>query len=175
MEQAFLSDSAPEVFEVVQQLQAFCIQRGITLAVAESLTAGLIGATLAQVPGSSAYFLGGVICYNAEVKRKVLGVDSEIIERYGVVSRMCAEAMARGVRRVCDATVSLAVTGEAGPLVAQRGTEVGTVWVAVSLGNEVVSHDLSLNGNRNRIRELTATQSIALLYQTISAHGAVRT
>ena len=96
-------------FEVLKRLE------GMTLVTAESLTGGGIGAVLTAVPGSSAVFKGGVISYTDEVKHELLGVDEEILRRYGAVSLWTAGAMASGVRKLLKADVAVSVTGRAGP------------------------------------------------------------
>jgi PncC family amidohydrolase len=155
------------LIESARDLQAACIKRGLTVAVAESITAGLIGSTLASVPGSSAYFLGGVISYDTSLKERILGVPFQIIRVDGVVSQACAEAMAQGAQKLCGSRVSLAVTGEAGPLSSDPSVEPGTVWVAFCIDDLLFSEKLQLTGNRNEIRTETTDVAISLLLETI--------
>lgn len=105
---------------------------GWTLAVAESVTGGNLGARLVGVPGASAWFLGGVICYGVSVKRDVLGVPVDLLEREGPVSAATAVGIATGVHRLLGASVGVGVVGEAGPQ-PQSGRPVGTVIVALAL------------------------------------------
>src|SRR5207253_2793723 len=100
-------------------------------ATAESCTGGMIGEMLTAVPGSSAYYLGGVISYANEVKVRVLGVSEETLLQHGAVSRSCVEEMAQGVRRLTGATWGVAVSGVAGPDGGTPDKPVGTVHVAV--------------------------------------------
>jgi len=158
------------LLEIAERLQALCIERDITVAVAESLTGGLIGATLTSVSGASEYFQGGVISYSVDIKKRILGVDPSIIETYGVVSRECAIAMAQGVQELCDTRASLAVTGEAGPGVGEKGVPVGTVWVAVCLDDVTISQAFSFDGDRHTIREQTVADTISLLSEVILTH-----
>ena len=155
------------LIESTQRLQALCVEHGVTVSVAESLTAGLIGATLGSVAGSSAYFEGGVIAYSPQVKQWLLGVSGEVIERFGVVSCECATAMATGVRNACGSRAGVAVTGEAGPQAGDEGVEVGTVWIAVSLDDSTVAHEFFFNGDRNAIRNQTVVEAITFLTETI--------
>lgn len=109
---------------------------GWTLGVAESVTGGNLGARLVQVPGASAWFLGGVICYDAAVKRDLLGMDAAVLAREGPVSASAAAVIAAGVRRLLGSTVGVGVVGEAGPE-AQSGRPVGTVLVGLALPPDV--------------------------------------
>ena len=103
--------------------------RGRTLATAESLTGGGIGAALTAVPGSSAVYKGGIVSYTNEVKETVLGVPAEVLDAYGAVSEPVARAMAEGVLHLIKADVAVSVTGLAGPGGDEYGNPVGTVFI----------------------------------------------
>jgi len=105
--------SSTELTRLAERLQRIALARGITVATAESCTGGLIGHVITEVPGSSAYFVGGVISYSNEVKVASLGVDVGAIERHGAVSAQVAVAMAKGVRVRLGADYGVAVTGVA--------------------------------------------------------------
>ena len=107
-------------------------QRGETLAVAESCTGGGLGAALAAVPGASDVFLGGVIAYANAIKRELLAVPADLLDRHGAVSDPVARAMAAGVQRCTGATWTIAVTGIAGPAGGSAEKPVGTVFIAVA-------------------------------------------
>jgi nicotinamide-nucleotide amidase len=132
-------------------------ERGVTVAVAESCTGGLIGHRITEVPGSSRYFLLGAVTYSNEAKRSVLGVRREVLRRYGAVSTETAEAMAEGVRRVAGADVGVATTGIAGPGGGSPSKPVGTVCVALAWSGGAWSKRYEL-GTRDRgwIKEVTA-------------------
>lgn len=130
---------------------------GLTIAVAESCTGGLIGQRLTAIPGSSAYFRGGVIAYHNEVKMRQLGVASELLSEYGAVSEPVAAAMARGVREALGSDLGLAVTGIAGPGGGSPEKPVGLVFVAVADAQRVCVRTLRLGGGREVIREAAAT------------------
>lgn len=107
-------------------------QLGLRLAVAESCTGGLIGNLLTNVPGSSTYFVGGLITYAYEAKVKLLGVRWETLEKYGAVSREVALEMARGVRELLAADIGLSVTGIAGPGGGTPEKPIGLTWIGLS-------------------------------------------
>ncbi len=106
--------------------------RGLRLAVAESCTAGLVGASLAAIPGSSDVLMGGVLAYANSVKQQLLGVSDEILARHGAVSAECAAAMAAGARAATGAGVGISVTGVAGPGGGTPQKPVGLVYLHVS-------------------------------------------
>ncbi len=140
--------------------------RGAWLAVAESCTGGLLARRITAMPGASNYFKGGFLVYTNEMKRDLLGVPAELIERETAVSKAVAEAMARGVRERTRADFAVAVTGEAGPE-SGSGRPVGTVWVAV-LGPEGCRTEYKQwLGDRERIRILAAQQALDLLRRTL--------
>src|SRR5438132_195697 len=125
-----------EESHLTEQLEALAgrllLSTGQTLAVAESCTGGLLGSRLTDVPGSSEYFLGGVIAYHDSLKTSLLNVPSEIIEQHGAVSAECALAMARGVRRLTGASIGISITGIAGPSGGTEAKPVGTVFIGIA-------------------------------------------
>ncbi|MFC6595657.1 CinA family protein [Kitasatospora paranensis] len=142
--------------------------QGATVAVAESLTGGLLAAALVDVPGASATFRGSVTAYATELKASVLGVDEGLLAVHGPVHPVVARQMADGVRRLLGATYGLATTGVAGPE-AQDGLPVGTVHVGFAGpgGTQVVSPVLS--GQRARIRGTTVTVALELLLDRLAS------
>jgi nicotinamide-nucleotide amidase len=149
-------------------LIATLTRRGQTLAVAESLTGGLVAAALTEVPGASAVFRGAVVAYATDLKAALLGVDAAVLAEHGAVSPDVAGAMATGVRARLGATFGLATTGVAGPDAAE-GKPVGTVYIAASSGEpgrpggQTQVRHLALHGNRDDIRGQTVAQVLALL------------
>ncbi|MFE0677490.1 CinA family protein [Streptomyces sp. NPDC058867] len=150
--------------------------RGETLAVAESLTGGLVAAEITAVPGASKAFRGSVTAYATELKHRVLGVDATLLERRGAVDAQVAAQMAAGVRTVLGADWGVATTGVAGPD-EQDGYPVGTVFVAVqgplaadsgSFGGGKVA-SLRLNGDRAEIRMESVRSVLALLLQQLAS------
>jgi nicotinamide-nucleotide amidase len=142
---------------------ASLVARGETLATAESLTGGLIGAAVTAVPGSSAAYRGGVVTYATELKHTLGRVPAEVLERFGVISPETAAAMASGVREAADADWGLAVTGVAGPE-PQEGHEAGEVWVGLAgPGRAAAARRLELAGDRDRVRTGTVAAALGWL------------
>jgi nicotinamide-nucleotide amidase len=138
-------------------------RRGETLASAESLTGGMIGALLTDVPGASASYLGGVISYATRLKVTLAGVDRSTLAEVGPVAERTAAEMARGVAERCDSDWGLASTGVAGPD-PQDGHQVGQVFVAVShRARGLRVEELALQGGRAAIRDQTASAALGLL------------
>jgi nicotinamide-nucleotide amidase len=133
-----------------------------TIATAESLTGGLVCAALTDVPGASAVVRGSVVAYATELKAQVLGVDQGLLATGGAVQAEVARQMATGVCRVLGSDVGVATTGVAGPD-PQDGREVGTVFVAVSVGDVVLVRELALTGDRPSIRRDTVAQALDLV------------
>jgi nicotinamide-nucleotide amidase len=144
--------------QVLAQLQ----QRGQTVAVAESLTGGLVAAALTDIPGASASFRGGVVAYATELKAALLGVDQDMLARHGAVYAPVAAAMASGARTRLGATYGVATTGVAGPETAD-GQPVGTAHIAVSAADDTVVRTIALRGDRHEIRRLTVEHALGLL------------
>ncbi len=124
---------------------------GQTLACAESLTGGSVGARITSVPGASEIFLGSAVAYTADAKCDVLGVSRETINGPGVVSEACAREMAAGARRVFGADIGLSLTGAAGPQ-AHGGADPGTVWVALDTDDTRHARGFMVPGERARVR-----------------------
>jgi nicotinamide-nucleotide amidase len=148
------------------EVLALLRRAGATVAVAESLTGGLVAAELTSVPGASRAFRGSVTAYATDVKRGVLGVDGALLAERGAVDPVVARQMAEGVRRVLGADWGLATTGVAGPE-PQDGKPVGTVHVAVAGPGGTSGRELRLNGNCAEIRTTTVTAALGLLRQAV--------
>jgi nicotinamide-nucleotide amidase len=147
-------------------------RRGETLASAESLTGGLVGLLLTDVPGASASYLGGVISYATRLKSTLAGVDAATLAALGPVAERTAAEMARGIAERCNADWGVATTGVAGPE-SQDGHPVGEVFVAVShsAGALLRVKELSLKGERAAIREQAAEAALTLLADALGVHG----
>lgn len=138
-------------------------ERGWTIGVAESCTGGMIGASITSVPGSSAYFRGGLIAYADQIKSAELDVPAELIRRHGAVSEEVAAAMARGARRRFDATIALADTGIAGPGGGTPKKPVGLVYIALAGPHEELElARMMLPGDRELIRRRATLAALQL-------------
>ncbi|MFN8631809.1 MAG: CinA family protein [Chloroflexota bacterium] len=126
---------ADPLVEHARRLQDACLGRGLTVATAESCTGGLVAHLITEVPGSSAYFVGGVVSYSNEVKRSALCVPGDALEAHGAVSAQVALAMAEGARERLGATLAVSVTGVAGPDGGTAAKPVGLVYIAVAGGH----------------------------------------
>ena len=141
---------------------------GQTVAVAESLTGGLVAASLTDIAGASVVVRGGVIAYATDLKGQLLGVDGVLLAQVGAVDAGVAEQMAAGVRALMGATYGLSTTGVAGPDQAE-GKPVGTVFVAVVGPGISTVRALSLSGSRGDIRRQTVQAVLGLLGEEIPA------
>lgn len=149
------------------ELIARLASRGLTVAVAESLTGGLLCAELTEVPGASAVVRGGVVAYATDIKASALGVPEQLLSEVGAVDSNVAIAMAAGVAHKLGADIGLSTTGVAGPD-PQDGKPVGTVFIACVWGEKHTVQELSLAGTRNEIRALTVQSALSLLSSVIS-------
>nr|WP_218887785.1 CinA family protein [Cellulomonas oligotrophica] len=140
--------------------------RGLTLAVAESLTGGLVTAALVDVPGASRVLRGGVVAYATDLKHALLGVDADLLARRGAVDAQVAAAMAAGVRDRLGADVGLATTGVAGPD-PQDGHPAGTVHVAVHAPGAARGRELALPGGRDAVRRATVDAVLGLALEAL--------
>lgn len=141
--------------------------RGLTVAVAESLTGGLVVAELVSVPGASAVVRGGIVAYATELKHDLLGVDAALLAAGGPIQAAVAEQMAAGVRARLRADVGLATTGVAGPD-PQDGHPPGEVWIALATGEGTRSVRLELGGDRAGIRRETVEAVIELALESFA-------
>jgi nicotinamide-nucleotide amidase len=139
------------------------LDRGATLATAESCTGGLVAARCTSVAGSSAWFLEGAVTYSNAAKVRQLGVPEALLADHGAVSEPVARAMAEGIRSVSGATFGVSTTGIAGPGGATEGKPVGTVHIAVATPASTLHRELHLSGDRARIQSLAAAAVLDLL------------
>lgn len=163
---AAMQDPTTDVAERAGELAR---KHELTVAVAESLTGGMIASALAAAGGSSDWFLGGVVAYASAVKHAVLDVPEG-----PVVNAAAARAMARGVRRLLHADAALAVTGAAGPD-GQEGQEPGTVFVAVTVEDRHRELRLQLAGDPQAVCRATTTAALRALVDCLEAPAAART
>ncbi|HMK37637.1 MAG TPA: competence/damage-inducible protein A [Desulfomonilaceae bacterium] len=155
-----LSDNEKSLEHVVLELLQ---QRSLTLALAESITGGMIGEMLTRVPGSSRTFMGSVVSYSNEMKTQLLGVSEETIRRNGAVSHRCALEMAVGARGVGKADIGLSVTGIAGPEGGSAEKPVGTFYLGLATAEATLTRGFLLPGTREWTRTLAAMQALDLI------------
>jgi nicotinamide-nucleotide amidase len=155
---------------LAERLQGVCLGRGITVAVAESCTGGLVSATITEVPGSSGYFLGGVVSYANSAKEALLDVPAHVLAAHGAVSAQVAMAMATGARARFGADLAVSITGVAGPDGGSDEKPVGLTFVglAAAIGADV--RRLQLAGDRAGNREAAARAALEWLIDA-GAHG----
>ncbi len=143
------------------------LQRGKTAATAESCTGGYVAHLITSIPGSSAYFFGGVISYDNTIKRDVLGVSSDVLDRYGAVSEETVRQMANSVKHLMQTDYAIAISGIMGPGGGTEEKPVGTVWIAVAGLSETVAQKFQTRYDRGRNIEVTAIHALNMLRQSI--------
>lgn len=160
----------PVAVETAAQVHALLAGRGETLAVAESLTGGALGATITTVPGVSATFRGGIVAYATDLKARLLGVDADHLARAGAVDSLVAEAMASGVKSRLGATYGLATTGVAGPD-PQDGHQPGEVYIALAGGGpenlRLIFRRFDLPGDRAAVRAGAVRAALDFLHEAL--------
>ncbi len=167
-----MAEDPRDVGQLAVEVVAALLRSGATVASAESLTGGLVGAALTSVPGSSAAYRGGVVSYATDLKCQLLGVDAGLLAERGAVDPDVALAMARGARDRLGADFGVATTGVAGPD-PQDGRPVGTVWVAVATPGGEERHDASTGAlGRDHVRELTVRRALAALLAAVRREAA---
>jgi nicotinamide-nucleotide amidase len=136
-----------------------------TLAVAESCTAGMIGMRITRIPGSSDYFLGGILCYSNEVKQNLCGVPESVLRNHGAVSAEAAEALALGIRAALGSSIGLSITGIAGPSGGTNEKPVGLVYIGIA-DSERCQHTRGvMPGDRGIIRDRATFLALSVLYR----------
>jgi len=140
----------------------------LKVAVAESCTGGILGEMITRIPGSSKYFQGGVISYNAKVKEDLLKVPPEVIRKYGEVSKQVAKLMAEEVRKCCHSDIGISITGIAGPGGATEKKKVGLVYMALADGKKTIAQKHQLFGDRQLIRLRAARRALNMLRNYLS-------
>ena len=144
------------------------LERGLTLAVAESCTGGLLGHTVTSVAGSSGYFLGGVIAYSNRVKTDLLNVDPTTIAQEGAVSEPVAGLMAAGVRTALGADVGLSTTGIAGPAGGTDEKNVGLVFISLATEGDCRTERFEFGGDRAAVKEASCGAAMRMLVEFLA-------
>lgn len=157
----------PAITAATQELAALLLQRGWTLATAESCTGGLIAGACTELAGASAWFERGFVTYSNAAKTELLGVPAELIAQHGAVSEPVARAMAAGAARRAGTRVSVAVTGVAGPSGGSPDKPVGTVWFGWCMAGTVFSEYLRFPGDRQAVRLQTVAHGLTTLCRIV--------
>ncbi len=151
-----------------EEIAAAMTKEKKTIAVAESLTGGLICEHLSSVPGSSDFFIGGIVCYSNRLKVMELGIPASLIAKESPVSKEVAMAMAENIRKRYKTDIGLAATGVAGPGTGNPPRPLGLTYVAISTQDGGECKELNLTGARKEIREKAAQAAIGLLWLSLS-------
>ena len=152
---------------LLNNLKQLCIEKEVSIAVAESCTAGLIASKLTTLPGSSSYFNGGVVAYQNEIKTKILGVSQSIIDEKTEVSVEVVKQMAKSVLEKFDANFAVATTGYAGPAAGTNKNPIGTVFIAIASVVGVVISRFVFLGDRQSVVNQASESALSLLYNEI--------
>ncbi|TDO78371.1 competence/damage-inducible protein cinA [Halanaerobium saccharolyticum] len=152
--------------DILDKVHKLLISKNLSIATAESFTGGLIAERLTSRAGSSKYFLGSIVAYNEEIKKEILEIESELLERYGVVSRECARAMVENTARIFDSEIAAAATGAAGPA-SHNGKSAGTMFVALFYQNKIKVFKLQKNYGREMNRYYASQIVLFEIYKLI--------
>ena len=152
-----------------EQLAAALLARQQTLATAESCTGGLVGAALTNLPGSSAWYLGGVVAYANELKIRLLGVPAAVLAAHGAVSLETARAMAAGARAATGADFAVAITGIAGPAGGTPEKPVGLVYIGVAAPHGTATFKHHFSGSRAEIRQAATEAALRHLLEAVAS------
>jgi nicotinamide-nucleotide amidase len=161
---------AQERMTMAQAVGRLLIEKGQTVATAESCTGGMLGAELTDFSGSSRFYKGGIIAYDNDVKDRQLGVAAATLEQQGAVSAETAKQMAAGVRERLQADYGLGITGIAGPSGGTSEKPVGLVYIGLADVRQVTAHEFQFGGGRERVREWSRQMALFLLRERITAH-----
>lgn len=164
---------ARRLSELAAELQAVCVPAGVTLALAESCTGGLVAAALTEHAGSSEYVLGAIVSYADDAKRNLLGVPPSVLDAHGAVSAQTARAMALGARDRFGATLAASVTGIAGPGGATADKPIGLTYVAVADAAGADVRRVLWAGDRGANRMDSAIFVIELLLERVRSQGSL--
>ena len=150
---------------MLEKIASLLKEKKLWIATAESCTAGLIGHTLTNIPGSSEYYKGGIISYSNEVKMKILGVKKETLETYGAVSEQTACQMAEGAKRVLETDIAIATTGIAGPGGGTKEKPVGLVYIGLATPEGVEARKFIFHGDRLQNKENFCNAALKMLLE----------
>lgn len=155
-----------EIDSLMTNLGTMLIEKGLTVATAESCTGGLLAHYLTGISGSSSYFMGGVVAYSNRIKQEVLGVEEETLAQFGAVSEQTAQEMASGIQARFHTDIGLSTTGIAGPTGGTPEKPVGLVWIGISTPEITRAFECHFEGDRTQIK----TQSVHQILLRLSEY-----
>ena len=165
-------DPLVELTGLAARLGERCTQHGVTVATVESCTGGLVGHVITEIPGSSAYYLGGFVTYSDDQKRASVGVGEDVLVAHGAVSAQVAMAMASGGRERTGAHLAVSVTGIAGPDGGTPQKPVGLTYIAVADAEGATVRRFTWSGDRTENKRSSAAAALELLLERIDATSA---
>ncbi len=152
-----------------EKIMRFCLENGLSLGIAESISAGGIAHVLTDIPGASKVVIGGVVCYTRYAKEHLLGVPKELLDKQGTVSPDVAIALAEGAQKVFDADIGFGITGNAGPSTDSDQSKVGEVYIAIAARDGDKKHKaFDFFGTRDVIREKSVTEGLRFIREYLS-------
>lgn len=160
------TDISPQI-PIEEQIGQILITKKLSMATAESCTGGRIAHLITSIPGSSAYFQGGVVSYSNQVKQEVLGVSEEDLQQWGAVSKPVVEQMVKGVKNRLHVDCAVATSGIAGPDGGTVDKPVGTVWIAAICNDKFKTSLYHLSGNRLDIISQSSELALKMLYELL--------
>ena len=150
-----------------EKVAKLLLNDGMTVATAESCTGGLLASRLTDVPGSSGFFLAGIVTYSNDAKIRSLGIPKDLLKSKGAVCEDVAILMAKNVRRMNKAHYGIGITGIAGPGGGTKTKPIGLAYIAVATNNEVLCIKCQFDGTRHAIKRKASTQALKLLLEFI--------
>jgi nicotinamide-nucleotide amidase len=138
-------------------------ERQMTLAVCESCTGGMLGSVITSIPGSTEYFVGGIVAYSDFTKKKIVGVKASTLNRSGAVSANVAKEMALGVKRKLMSDIGIGITGIAGPTGGSREKPLGLVYIGLAMKGKVIVRRFLFKGGRQTVRRSACKEALGLL------------
>ncbi len=157
----------PDIERAIKEIRETAKKKNLKMATAESCTGGSLANEITNVPEASSYYLGGVVAYSNDIKMKVLGVKKETLEKYGAVSKECAEEMVRGLVKNFGAQIGIATTGIAGPSGGTKEKPVGLVYIAYYIFGEVDVEGKKFKGSRKEIKRKVVEHALEVMERKI--------
>lgn len=150
-----------------EKLYLNCVNKNLIITTAESCTGGMISSAIVHINGSSQIFKSSVIVYSNDMKSKLLNIPKDLITKYGAVSEIVVQSMAKKSLEIVNSDVSIAVTGIAGPTGGSVDKPVGLVWVGIGTKEKIITKKYQFNGNRLEIRQKTTQETLKLANNVI--------